>query len=333
VDSIALIGGGDLVNQPPTITSAATSSSTETTTDIDGSVWRIERGTATTLSVTASDDGGAAGLTYTWNVSGPGPVFVNPNASNSAAASAEFEQTGDYIATVTVTDAQGLAATSSVNLRVVQTASGLVVNPGVASLTVGQPGILRRAQRPVRRSDDQPAIVLRMGSLRRRNHQLQRPVHRHRRGRTLRCLRHQRRIHQFRQRHGQSHPGHHHARQPESNLRRHATRIATATTDPPGLSYQITYDDDPAAPTNVGTYAVVASITDPNYQGGDSGTLVVEKATATVLLADLTQTYDGSRRNRSPSPPRPKGWPADVTYDGSVPRHRPTSALMPSSPR
>ncbi|MGA0845691.1 MAG: S8 family serine peptidase [Luteolibacter sp.] len=140
VDSISLIGDADLSNQPPTITSAATSSSSESEVDaVDGSIWIIERGSSANLSVGASDEGGSSALKFTWNVVGPAPVYINPNGSNlSSTTSVEFEQSGDYIATVTVTDESGLAASSSCNLRVLQTSSALVVSPAAAVLSVGQ---------------------------------------------------------------------------------------------------------------------------------------------------------------------------------------------------
>src|SRR5205814_1189923 len=71
-------------------------------------------------------------------------------------------------------------------------------------------------------------------------------------------------------------------------------RAATATTAPTGLSVQLTYDGSVTVPVNAGGYAVIATVTDPNYTGTASGTLVVAKATATVTLGALTQTYDGS---------------------------------------
>jgi hypothetical protein len=50
-------------------------------------------------------------------------------------------------------------------------------------------------------------------------------------------------------------------------------KSATVTTDPSGLSYNITYAGSPDPPTDPGFYAVVATITDPNYTGTTSGTL------------------------------------------------------------
>ena len=52
------------------------------------------------------------------------------------------------------------------------------------------------------------------------------------------------------------------------------------TTVPPGVAVTVTYNGA-AAPITAGTYAVVASITDPNYQGtAATASLVVAKAPA-----------------------------------------------------
>jgi hypothetical protein len=64
----------------------------------------------------------------------------------------------------------------------------------------------------------------------------------------------------------------------------------TVTTVPAGLSYSPTGYPD----TNVGSYPVTATVTDPNYTGTASGTFTINKATATVTLVNLIQTYTGS---------------------------------------
>lgn len=277
VDSISLGGGGDLTNQAPAITSAATSSSTETVTDIDSNVWRIERGSSTGLTVAATDDGGASGLTYTWNVTGPAPVFVNPNGTNTAhSTTAEFEKTGDYTATVSVTDSQGLAVSSSVNLTIVQTASGLVVSPAVASLTVGgsqafsavlndqfgtpvasQPasftwnssggGTITASGLFTASSAGGPfAISAASGAFTDFAGVTVNPAPA---TITLGNL-------------NQIYDG--------------SPRVVTASTNPPDLPYQITYEGSTTAPIHAGSYAVEGRITDPNYQGSANGTLVIE---------------------------------------------------------
>ncbi|HEY4354974.1 MAG TPA: MBG domain-containing protein [Acidobacteriaceae bacterium] len=77
----------------------------------------------------------------------------------------------------------------------------------------------------------------------------------------------------------------------------------TATTNPAGLttvgiSYTgtggTTYGPSTAAPINVGTYAVTATLTNANYAGTQSGTLTINQATATIALTNTVQTYTGS---------------------------------------
>jgi hypothetical protein len=53
----------------------------------------------------------------------------------------------------------------------------------------------------------------------------------------------------------------------------------TATTNPTGLSVSITYNGSATAPTNAGSYNIVATITSPNYSGSATGTLTIAKAT------------------------------------------------------
>ena len=82
----------------------------------------------------------------------------------------------------------------------------------------------------------------------------------------------------------------------------------------------MTYDGSPTAPTNAGSYAVVASLTHQNYQAADaSGTLEVEKAAATLSVnaADLNQVHNGTPRivGHSTNPTGLSG--VTVTYDGS----------------
>jgi hypothetical protein len=74
-------------------------------------------------------------------------------------------------------------------------------------------------------------------------------------------------------------------------------KTATLTTTPSGLATSITYNGSPIAPTVAGSYEVVATIADLNYEGTASSTLVVGKATAVLELGALSQTYDGSPKN------------------------------------
>ncbi len=93
-------------------------------------------------------------------------------------------------------------------------------------------------------------------------------------------------------------------------------RAVTATTTPPGLPVDLTYDGSSTPPTNAGSYAVVATINDTNYTGSISGTLVIAKATAVVNLSNLNQVYDGTPKTVTAST-TPAGLTVDLTYDTS----------------
>lgn len=81
-----------------------------------------------------------------------------------------------------------------------------------------------------------------------------------------------------------------------SSLEQHYNRAArrvTAITDPAGLSKTITYDGLTAAPTNAGSYTVVAVINDPNYIGSETNTLVINPAALNVTgLLAYNKEYD-----------------------------------------
>jgi hypothetical protein len=68
----------------------------------------------------------------------------------------------------------------------------------------------------------------------------------------------------------------------------------TATSNPAGLSLTIAYDGAMTPPTNAGAYAVVATINDPNYQGGASGTLTIAKATPVITWVPPTDIVYGT---------------------------------------
>ena len=61
---------------------------------------------------------------------------------------------------------------------------------------------------------------------------------------------------------------------------------------------------------------VVAAITDPNYVGAATDSLVIAPATAAVVLSDLNQTYDGTGKSASAST-TPIGLTVNLTYAGS----------------
>jgi hypothetical protein len=65
------------------------------------------------------------------------------------------------------------------------------------------------------------------------------------------------------------------------------------TTSPSGLGTSVTYDGSSTAPTNAGPYAIVATVSDPNYTGSTSGTLVVARASQTISFDPLPDKYYG----------------------------------------
>jgi fibronectin type 3 domain-containing protein/regulation of enolase protein 1 (concanavalin A-like superfamily) len=93
-------------------------------------------------------------------------------------------------------------------------------------------------------------------------------------------------------------------------------KVATATTAPANLAVSFTYDGANAAPVGAGSYAVTATISDANYDGSASGTLVIAKATASVSLSDLLQTYSDAPKTASATTD-PANLAVTFTYDGS----------------
>ena len=189
--TIAILGGGWTIdsvslnkalplNSPPVISVAAASSNLAPVA-----------GASTTLSVGATDDGGAGNLTYTWSHTGPA-LSYSQNASNAASSTqVTFSAIGTYTFTCTVQDAGGLTNTSQVLV---------LVNQGVATVQ--------------------------LGSL--------------------------------------------------SHIYDSGPKAASVTTIPPGLAFTITYNNALPQPVTVGSYNVVATVTDANYTGSASATLVIQ---------------------------------------------------------
>jgi hypothetical protein len=277
IDSVSLIGGGDLSNNAPNISSPAATTSTETFLDPNTEqTWQIERGNIANLSVTATDDGGTANLSYQWSATGPAAVVFSPNASNLAAQTiAEFQAAGDYIIQVTVRDLPGATVSSQAHVRVTPTASGLRMNPSVASMTFGQEldfsaelldqfddplssqpsqftwstsggGTISGTGRFTATSAGGPfAVTASSGGF---SHVASLTINPAPAAVSLANL-----TQSF---NGQSRP-------------------VSVTTSPAGLAVTVTYDSETTAPTAAGSYAVEAIITDPNYQGSAQGTLVI----------------------------------------------------------
>jgi hypothetical protein len=61
---------------------------------------------------------------------------------------------------------------------------------------------------------------------------------------------------------------------------------------------------------------VVGTVTAANYSGGATNTLVINPGAATVILGDLSQTYDGAAKTVLVTT-SPTNLAVNVTYDGS----------------
>jgi DNA/RNA endonuclease G (NUC1) len=96
-----------------------------------------------------------------------------------------------------------------------------------------------------------------------------------------------------------------------------AARSVSVTTAPAALDVVVTYNGSPVAPINVGSYAVAATITDSNYVGSTSGTLLVTPASADVAISDFVQAYDGAPKSVTVTTV-PANLPVTVTYNGSA---------------
>jgi len=115
------VGGGTVTNLPPTVATPASATPSTVT------------GKTVALSVLGADDAGEANLTYTWTASAP--VTFSANGSNAAKnVTATFTQAGAYTFTATITDVQGLSATSSVTVTVSAVCTTVSVSPATATV-------------------------------------------------------------------------------------------------------------------------------------------------------------------------------------------------------
>ncbi len=233
-------------------------------------------GTSTVLSVGASDDGGEAALTYTWSVTGgtfQRPVSFGENGTNAAkTTTATFTIAGSYTFTVTVRDAAGLTTTDTVDVTVYATPASIVVTPPTATIPFGgtqafsanvldqfsdplavQPGVTWSAGGGGSISAGGTFTAQTVGG----PHTISATsgiiagtaaatVTKAAASVTLGSL-------------TQTYTG--------------TARTAAATTTPPGLAVNITYDGSSTAPVNHGSYAVSVIVNDANYAGSANGVL------------------------------------------------------------
>lgn len=67
---------------------------------------------------------------------------------------------------------------------------------------------------------------------------------------------------------------------------------ATAATAPNGLPVTFTYNGSPSAPTNVGSYTVIGSISSANYQGDATNTLVILPVSPVIFRQPESQSVE-----------------------------------------
>jgi hypothetical protein len=92
---------------------------------------------------------------------------------------------------------------------------------------------------------------------------------------------------------------------------------ATATTTPTGLAVTFTYNGSATVPTNVGSYTVIGTINNANYQGSATNTLVIAQASGAITLGSLSQTYNGTARLATATT-IPSGLAVTFSYNGSA---------------
>ncbi len=93
------------------------------------------------------------------------------------------------------------------------------------------------------------------------------------------------------------------------------SKPVTATTSPSGLTVSVTYNGSSSVPVNAGTYAIVATISDPFYSGSATGSLVVSQASGSVVLGGLSATYNGSPQSIT-AVTTPANLSVGYTYNG-----------------
>ena len=92
---------------------------------------------------------------------------------------------------------------------------------------------------------------------------------------------------------------------------------ATAVTTPGGLAVSFTYNGSATVPTSAGSYTVIGTINDANYQGSATNTLVISQASGAVTLGNLNQTYNGTAEAATATT-IPTGLAVTFTYNGSA---------------
>jgi len=299
IDSISLNSDSSTPNLPPAINVAASTNTAEFQV-VGSTTYHVLRGIATNLSVSFTDDAGEDDLQYSWEATGPAPITYSLNDSNAAKnTTATFTVAGDYAITVTATDTGGLSAISTVNVRMLET-STFAVTPESTILSVGSsqqftatlinqfgtPNAIQPS--PINWSASGGGTINSGGLFNATtaggpylitatsgaySDTAEASVNRLQAGIELQNL---------------------------SRTYNGSPQVVTAVTSPAGLAYSVTYNGQSTAPTNGGSYDIVATITDPNYEGAASGTLVISYNvsyqgngnTSGTVPADQTKLHD-----------------------------------------
>lgn len=95
-----------------------------------------------------------------------------------------------------------------------------------------------------------------------------------------------------------------------------SAKSALLSSDPAGLTVNVTYDGSATLPVAVGAYEVVGTIADANYFGSSTDIFTIVKGSAAVTLTGLAQTYDGAPKSAGATT-EPAGLAVNLTYDGS----------------
>jgi hypothetical protein len=68
-------------------------------------------------------------------------------------------------------------------------------------------------------------------------------------------------------------------------------KAVTAITTPNGLAVTYTYNGSVNPPTSAGSYTVIGTVNDANYEGSTTNTLIISKALLTVTVDNQTKVY------------------------------------------
>ena len=76
-----------------------------------------------------------------------------------------------------------------------------------------------------------------------------------------------------------------------------------------------TYNGSATVPTSAGSYTVIGTINDVNYQGSATNMLVIAQASGAIALGSLSQTYNGTAKPATATT-TPSGLTVSCTYNG-----------------